>query len=455
MSIPSEPRPYTHRLFWATSIACLIALLLCAVASVPFFFESASMWYKSGMDGIMLRSGKVVGLLAACLLLLQLLWSARLKVLDQVFGLNALYSIHRILGLCIAGLVIVHPVLVLLSDDMLFIPLQIRYFPELIGLFLALLILGMVLGAVFRTLLGLPYHWWWRLHRLMAGVVPLFLFVHVLFVSETFQSGFPRQLLLTVMGLYVLFYAWVKTRFVRIRRKPYEITAVQPAGQAAHSIRLKPQTKAHPELKHPKAMDYLPGQFTFLTVKSSHIPGEEHPFTIASSPTRPKDLECIIRNSGDWTRKIGNVQPGDRVYLDGPYGLFTHRRLSPDREIIMIAGGIGITPMLSMLRFIADTQDTRPITLIWSNKTPQHIIHPQEIHTLQAQLPQLRICHVFTAQPEGQRLDKARLAELLDGCSLQAAVFVCGPPKMMNSMQKALKGIGYPRRALFMERFSL
>ena len=455
MTIPSEPRPYIHRLFWAITTACLIALLLCAAASLPFFFESASMWYKSGIDRIMLRSGKVVGLLAACLLLLQLLWSARLKVLDQVFGLNTLYTIHQISGLCIAGLVILHPVLVLLADDMLFIPLQIRYFPELLGLFLAVLILGMVLGAVFRPCLGLPYHWWWRLHRLLAGVILLFLFVHVLFVSETFHSGFPRQLLLTVMGLYILFYAWVKTRFVRIRRKPYQITAVQPAGEAAHSIRLKPKATRHSDLKQPKAMDYMPGQFAFVTVKSSHISGEEHPFTIASSPTRPKDLECIIRSSGDWTRKIENVQPGDRVYLDGPYGLFTHRRLSPDREIIMIAGGIGITPMLSMLRFMADTQDTRPITLIWSNKTPQHIIHAQEIHTLHTQLPKLQIFHLFTAEPGGQRLDQARLAQLLDGCSLQAAVFVCGPPKMMNSMHKALKGIGYPRRSLFMERFSL
>ncbi|MBS3780421.1 MAG: hypothetical protein KGY41_08505, partial [Desulfovermiculus sp.] len=365
------------------------------------------------------------------------------------------YIIHRYFGLVILGLICIHPVLVQLADDMLFIPFQLRYWPEFTGLFLAFLLLGMVLGALWRIPLGLPYHWWWRLHRVTAVVVPVVLFIHVLNVSETFEDGFPRQATFAVAGLYFVLYAWVKTRSWRIRSHPYIITAVESAGEEAHSINIKPQIKENSKNDAPGTPHYFPGQFAFVTLQSDNISSEEHPFTIASSPSRPGTLQFIIRNSGDWTSHIPEVQPGDHLFLDGPYGLFTHLRCASSREIIMIAGGIGITPMLSMLRYMADTKDSRRVTLLWSNKTQKHVIYPKEMDTLQSSLPGLQLVHIFTAQGAKKRLDQARLAQLLSGCSLESAIFVCGPPQMMTSIHTFLQGMGYPRRQIFMERFNL
>jgi ferredoxin-NADP reductase len=125
----------------------------------------------------------------------------------------------------------------------------------------------------------------------------------------------------------------------------------------------------------------------------------------------------------------------------------------------MIAGGIGITPMLSMLRYMADHNDPRKIALIWSNKTQKHIILPHEFQNLEAQLNGLRIVHVLTRDPEfsGEkgRLDRPRLKRLISDCSHSAAIFVCGPDQMMNDVFNSLVSLGFPKHMIFTERFSL
>ena len=455
MDNPVKPASLPQRCLRATLIIGLILVLIGSAASLPFFFESASMWYKTGSDQALLRTGKVLGVIAACLLLLQLVLSARLRFMDRIFGLNNLILMHRFLGLTILGLVVIHPVLVQLADDMLFIPFQLRYWPEFSGLFLAVLIMGMVLGALWRIPLGIPYHWWRPGHRATAILAFIVLFTHVLNVSETFESGFPRQATFALAGISILFYAWVSARPWRNRGHPYCLTAVDKAGQEAYSLHIKPQG-LDPMRKTSRGFQrYFPGQFAFVTVCSDHISKEEHPFTIASSPSRPDKLEFIIRNSGDWTQRIQNLRPGDQVFLDGPYGLFTHLRCPLDQELVMIAGGIGITPMLSILRYMADARDQRRITLVWSNKTREHIIYSEEIEDVQTRLPGLHIFHIFTAPPGGRRLDQDQLAQLLSACSREAAAFICGPPQMLTTMHSALKSIGFSKRRIFMERFSL
>ena len=119
--------------------------------------------------------------------------------------------------------------------------------------------------------------------------------------------------------------------------------------------------------------------------------------------------------------------------MDGPFGRFTHLRCNAHPELILIAGGIGITPMLSMLRFMADIGDHRKITLIWSNRTAKHIVFADEFEKLEKQLVGLRIFHIITDEPadtdEDKRLDRFALKKRLSGCSRSSAVFVCGPRK--------------------------
>ncbi|MGD8492752.1 MAG: ferredoxin reductase family protein [Desulfobacterales bacterium] len=440
-----------QRLFFA-SLMCLILLLVIAVAvSIPFFYESSSILYKFGFNRVLLLAGQVTGLVAGCLLLIQVVLAARLKSLDRIFGLDRLFRYHRLGGFIIAALVIVHPIAIFISDDRIFIPLQWRYWPEFVGLFLTLLIVFMVVTGHWRAGLRLAFQRWWPIHRI-AGMLAVTAFgIHVLSVNDTFEQKLPWLLAIVALALCGLVFLWIRTRRLRNRVRPLRVSAVEPAG--ADAVSLKMVAEGH----HLPA--YLPGQFGFVSLSSAHVSNEEHPFTIASSPTQSDALEIVVRTTGDWTAQLPNLQPQDGVLFDGPYGLFGHLSISKQTEIIMIAGGIGITPMLSMLRYMAESDDQRKITLLWSNQTPDHIVLPDAFEKLAAQLKGLHIVHVMTRASEysGERgrLDRSKLKRLLSGCSRSAAVMVCGPDHMMQDVRLHLVSLGFQRQMIFMERFVL
>ena len=425
--------------------------VLVGATSVPFYFESSTILYKFGVNRHLLRSGQVAGLIAGCLLLLQIILSARLKFLDRIFGLGQLFRLHRFSGIGIAFIAIMHPVLVFIPEDRIFIPFQWRYWPEFIGFFLLLLIITTVISSHWRLRLRFPFHRWWPVHRWGAVLTFAVFWIHILSVSETFAQKIPKLLAICAIGLCGFLLLWVRTRPLRLKRRSFMISAAEPVGEDA--LRLKIISKKE------KMPTYLPGQFNFITLFSPHISKEEHPFSIAATPTRPSVMEFIVRTTGDWTGQLKNTQPGDRVLIHGPFGLFNHLQFSANKEIIMIAGGIGITPLLSMLRYMADCDDQRKIKLIWSNRSRKHIILPQEFMRLATQLKAFRIVHVLTRDPdftgEKGRLDRLKLKRLLSDCSTSSAVFICGPDQMMRELKHIVFSLGFPKHMIFAERFSL
>jgi ring-1,2-phenylacetyl-CoA epoxidase subunit PaaE len=125
----------------------------------------------------------------------------------------------------------------------------------------------------------------------------------------------------------------------------------------------------------------------------------------------------------------------------------------------MIAGGIGITPMLSMLRYMADADETGRVTLVWSNRTEEDIVFADEFLDLERRLKGLRVIHVLTRQSVGTgaggRLNKNKLDSLLSGCNRQVPVFICGPPLMMDEVRKGLVKIGFSPALIHTEEFRL
>ena len=443
--------PKRRLLFGALAVSLALAVLAGAV-SISFLFESSTILYKSGTDRLLLRSGQVIGLATGGLLVLQIVSGARFKCLDRIFGLNRLYRIHRITGFIIACLAIAHPILIFTPEDRISIPLQWRYWPEFVGLFLLLLILAMVISSNWRGRLGLAFHRWWLLHRAGAMLVAGAFGVHVLFVSDTFDQKPPRLVALCTLGFCGLVFFWLRIRPLWNRRKAFVVSDVKPAGSDAIYLKLVPGTD-HIIPAH------APGQFSFISLLSPGISREEHPLSIVSSPTRPACVEFLVRTTGDWTAKLADLQPGDRVSLHGPFGRFSHLRILEPQEIVMIAGGIGITPMLSMLRYMADHGDRRKITLIWSNRSQRHIVYPQELAELSTHLEGLHIHHILTRDPDSEaekaRLDRPKLERLLADCRRSSAVFICGPDRMMKKVYDCLVLLGFSRRRIFMERFSL
>ena len=442
------------RLTCGSSLLAAVLLLIVAAGYIPFGFESSTLFYKFGFQKFLLRGGKVVGLTAAVLLFLQIVPVARFRFLDRIFALNRMYNFHRYTGLAIAALVLLHALMILASENFTIFKLELRYWPEWLGVGLACLVLGVVTTGYFRTALNWGYESWLRIHRPLTPLLILGVTTHILFVSETFESGLPRLLVLVVVGLNLLALSRIWLRRLFPRHRTWRITRVTPTGTDALAIDLKNDNNQ----KNVAAA----GQFAFIRPLSALTPKEEHPFTIASGPLDPGHLQFVIRMSGDWTGRLDRLQPGEAVTVDGPFGLFSHDAYSKRVPLILVAGGIGVTPMLSMLRYMAATGDSRKTLLVWSNKTAAAEVLKEEFARIEAQLPQLDLVRVRSRAESDQapddpviigRLDQNRLDQLLEGYSRQSEVFLCGPPPMMAAVNRMLRQAGFGRTRIHMEKF--
>jgi len=429
----------------------LALILIVGVCTIPFVFESSSIYYKFGIHKTLLRTGKVFGIIAATLIFFQVLLVCRLKTLDRIFSLNQMYRCHRMSGMIIAFLTLMHPILILASENFTLFPFEIRYWPELLGAVVWVFIVMLFITAYWRLIFGFAYDKWLRFHRLVTILSIVLLTIHILFVSDTFKSGLPQALVFVAAAITLLLMSrlWYWRLFPGKRR--FVVSDVENVGQDAYAVKVKPGNG--------QMLKYIPGQFAFITLVSENLPTEEHPFTISSSPSRPDALQFVIRSQGDWTRKIHRLKAGDPVFIDGPYGRFSHRVCPGNDPMIMIAGGIGITPMLSMLRYMADRDDQRQILLIWSNKAKKYIVFPEEFKHLECVLQGLRINHVITRGRSGGhekgRLDETKLESLLEGFSRKSIVFICGPFKMMKEISRNVKKIGFSSGRVYKEEFGL
>jgi predicted ferric reductase len=397
--------------------------------------------------------GKMFGLLAAALVLLQFPLSAKLKFLDRVFSLHRVLFAHRIIGLFTAIFATLHPMFLYAPDAKTLGAIRLTIWPELVGV---VLLIGVWIGAclsLWRAFLGLPYQIWYRFHRLGMFSAVVLVAVHALSMTGFLKQGWPLYALLIALIIYVALFIWTKAiKPNLLKRSRYSISKISPAGKDTYAVELSP--------REGNVFDYAPGQFAFVTFHSESLPVERHPWTISSTPTRLKSLIFAIKCSGDFTAYIGRLKPGDTAEIDGPYGLFSYLASvrDPNQELVMIAGGVGVTPMLSMLRYMVDIDQMRKATLIWSNKTEADILFQNEIEEMEAKLPNLAVHHVLSAQAGFQgrtgRLNQDMLKELLSNTSYKASIFVCGPPPMMDSVCTDLKKIGYSPRTIFTERFS-
>jgi len=225
------------------------------------------------------------------------------------------------------------------------------------------------------------------------------------------------------------------------------VKSVTQVSRNTYNVLLQPKAKK---------IDYAPGQFAFLKLYRESLPTEEHPFTISSSPTNGKNISFTIKNSGDYTSTVKYTVPGDRARIDGPYGHFSFLRYAPC-DLLFIAGGVGITPILSMIRYLRDTNDERSWTLIWGNRTEDDIIFRKEIEQITS--PDRRVIHVLSEQEDwqGERgiIDKPMLDRLLNDNDRNARVFLCGPPPMMTAVRESLRELGIKGGRIHTERFAL
>jgi predicted ferric reductase len=445
VSAPSKPRVAAVRLAACAAAAGLLLAFVWAgtrgARTVEAGLPQATLALRS--------AGKAAALAAAFLLMAQFAMSARIKALDRAFGLDRLLRWHRVAGAAAGTLAALHPLLLYSTDLYELGELRLGLWPELVGAAL-LVCLGVVVAtSLWRKFLELPFEAWRTIHQIAFVAVALAA-VHAFARGSDLAGGWPRWLWLACLACYAGLFVRVKVvKPLALRARPLAVRDVSRVGRDTWNL----------VLERPHGFEYLPGQFGFLTLRRKGLPVEEHPFTISSPPTWPDRVTFTIKASGDFTRTVRETSPGDRATLDGPYGRFSHVLLAPEGRLVMIAGGVGVTPILSMLRHIADAGDDRPVLFVWGNRTEEDILFRDEIESLPRRLPRFRVRHVLSEQDDwpGEKglVDLDLLRRVLGEEDLKAHVFLCGPPPMMKMVRAALGWLGFSRRRVHSERFEL
>ncbi len=394
-----------------------------------------------------------LGFVGLAMLGLQLAVTARFHPVDAPFGLDAVLHFHRQISFVAFAFVLIHPLMLFIQDPGLWSllnPLDSTQ-AALWGLASVGLLVILIGASIWRRRFHLSYEVWRVTHGLLAiGVVGTAM-IHVERVGY-YVSGPLQRLVWFAMtsGLIGLLLYVRVIRPWQLARRPYRVAAVERLPGRAWRLTLVPD--GHPGLR------FVSGQFAWLRLGRAPWSVYEHPFSFSSSAERPEELEFTIKELGDDTQRLADLEPGTRAYVDGPYGAFTYAR-NQAAGFVFIAGGVGIAPIVSMLRTLADVEDQRPMHLIYANCTTDDVIYRSELDQLEDRLD-VSVTHVLEEPPEGwdgERglVDDGSLDRTLPSRPARYAYFVCGPPAMMDAVEPLLLARGIPPERISSERFDL
>lgn len=424
-----------------------------AVLAVPVAVRLAT----SGPLPLWHQLADITGLLALSGLVCAAVLPSRVRSLTRAFGIEDILDVHRVLGIASAVLVLLHLAAVVAMN-----PAQVALLdPALNGppakaasVATAALVMLVVLAAA-RRRLEQRYEVWRWIHVLLAITTLTGSALHVLWLNHLVNEPalWAIFLSLTVAVTGVLAHRWLwrtlldpSTEFVvaQVRRESPTVITVSLAARHGFSD---------------DDWDFAPGQFAWLRLSRS-VTAEEHPFTIASSPHLPGRVEFTIRNAGDFTRSINRLKPGQPVWVDGPHGAFTSDVASVE-GIVMIAGGVGITPMMSMVRAAADRRDPRPHRLVVVARNHEDLLFREELGWLREDLD-LEVTEVLRRPHPGWEgatgeINVGLLAAVLgsDHDLAQLDYFLCGPPGLIHDALEALDALGVPPHRVHTEQFDM
>ncbi|MFP4057484.1 MAG: ferric reductase-like transmembrane domain-containing protein [Candidatus Brocadiia bacterium] len=427
----------------AWGAAVLGAYIVVALAPVGLAWALEPRWRGLGAREV----GKGAALVGFALLALQVALGSRLRWADRPFGLDRVMRWHKGAGGVACLLLLAHPILLAVGMGNAFLFGFQTPWPVWLGKAALVLVVGVVFVALYFPQLGLDYQRWRGMHKGAVAVVALG-FVHGLVTGSDLHSAGMRAYWWALGALAGGLFVYRNVVVPLWGRRRLRVTGVERTTHDTFTIAL--------EAEGGGGLAHQPGQFLFLKLLRPGRPSEEHPFTVASSPTGEPPLRVTIKESGDYTNTIGETRAGDGARVEGPFGRFSYAY--PEAEsFVFIAGGVGITPLLSMLRALRDTADARPAVLIYGNDTERDIIFRDELEALPETV---RVVHVL-ARPEAswdgptgyvtEGILEREAGELLG----EARVYLCGPPPMMDKVETALRGLGVPRSRIHTERFAL
>lgn len=418
-------------------------------------------WFSSGFEIARSSSnlfnglGRATGLLGTYGVLCQLLLMARSPWLERTIGFEKMAHLHRWNGYLAIGLLFAHGVFQTLGyqlGDGKDVAGQLADFvANYQGLLQAIVSLGLfVLVVVVSVTIArrrLAYETWYYIHLYSYLAVAL-AFTHQFATGVDF-AGNPAfvfywcLLYVTVFGLLIL--DRVVAPLLAYRRHRFRVQSIQKEARGVFSIYIT----GH-DLRDFAAEA---GQFAMWRFLDSKRWWQAHPFSISAIPDG-RHIRITVKNIGDFTSAIHTLKPGTPVLVEGPFGKFVERPTT--RKVLLIAGGIGITPIRPLAEEMA--ADGFGVHVLYRAHSAADLAFKTELDSL-VQAHGVRIDYLLSEDSGRKRAREAwfrpdALIRLVPDVK-QRVVYVCGPASMTATVQAALQKIGLDPHQVRTEVFRL
>jgi predicted ferric reductase len=422
-------------------------------AAIVWLWVRGGNLHPSSAGEALTSVGRITGLLSAYLALLQVILLARLPALERAVGFDRLSVWHRWNGHLCIDLVIAHVVFTVwgyaLMDKLpigkeISIMLGGRVYPGMITATIGTaMLLAVVASSIVIVKRRLGYEWWYAVHLLAYAGIALSWFHEIPtgneLVLDHAAADYWRALYLATFTILIVFRLLVPlTQLLRHRLRVAEVTE---EGLGVVSMRIVGRDLARLRAE--------PGQFFLWRFLDRRRIWSAHPFSLSAAPDG-RSLRITIKALGDHTARIRDVRPGTRVLAEGPFGVFTESARRRRGKVLLIAGGIGITPIRSMVERMRGD-----VVVVYRALTESDLVFERELDDLAARKGYAVHYVVGDHRGEGARLlSAAHLRELVPDVA-DRDVFLCGPPAMADVIRRNLRAAHVPRRQVHLERFAL
>jgi predicted ferric reductase len=418
-------------------------------------------WFSSGFEISHSSSdafnglGRVTGLLGTYLVLCQLLLMARSRWLESGLGFERMAVLHRWNGYVAVSLLIGHGVFQTLGyqlGDGRDVASQlgdfVAHYPGLVGALVALgLFIVVAAMSVVIARRRLAYETWYYIH-LYAYVAVALAFTHqvatgVDFAGNPLFVAYWYFLYASTLGLLILHR--VVEPLLSYRRHRFHVQSVQKEARGVFSIYIAGRNLGD--------FGARAGQFAIWRFVDRSRWWQAHPFSISAVPDGRR-LRITVKNIGDFSGAIHSVKAGTPVLVEGPFGKFTER--SAGRHVLLIAGGIGITPIRALAEEMA--ADGFDVRVLYRAHGPGDVVFKNEFEALKDALA-IRLDYLLTEEGGHRRAHDAwfgarELIKLVPDIK-QRVVYICGPAPMAASLHASLHAIGVPPHQVRTEAFRL
>jgi len=417
----------------------------------------AALWFPERRS-VMNEIASGLGLAAFSIILIDFVLSGRFQVVSRGLGIDVTMRFHQLFARTAAVFAILHPFLY--QGHMFRRPLPwdsaglhafgLDFTGIAAGIAAWILLCVFILAAIFRDRLPYKHETWRLMHGIGAALIVGLVAYHA-WNGGRYSSEAPLSWIwagLVAIAALTLFVVYLGRPLRQIARR-YRVTSVRKIADRTWELAIRSNRAAGARFKA--------GQFVWLNVGHSPFTLYENPFSIASAPNESGEMSFVIKEAGDFTRSLGSVEPGTRAYIDGPYGNLTIDGREAD-GIGLIGGGVGIAPLLSVVRQMRDSGDPRPAILAYGNRHRGQIVYEDELRSVGDETA-LRVEFILQDPPEDWdgrtgMLDPATIKDIFGFEGADRWLYLlCGPPGMLETAETALLELGVPPKQILSERF--